>query len=109
MPPVAVSVVAVLLILMLLLDGEGWVTVSVVFSWGATLSSGATGAPSVISTVVGETGAVIGLSLSGLGAAYLVGCRAWRLLSMQSVGLLILAKWILTLEVCGDFTSRFAR
>ena len=105
----AVPVVAVLLILTLLLGREVWLTVSVVLSWGVTLSSGVVGAPSGISTVVGKTGAFIGLSLSGLGAAYLVGCRAWRLLSMQSVGLLILAKWILTLEVCGDFTSRFAR
>ena len=108
-PPVVVPVVAVLLILTLLLDEEGWVTVSVVLSWGATLSSGATGAPSGISTVAGETGAVIGLSLSELGAAYLFGCRAWRTLSMGSVGLLISSKWMLTLEVCENFARRFAR
>ena len=101
MPPVVVPVVAVLLILTLLLSGEGWVTVSVVLSWGGTLLSGAM-------TVVGETGAIIGLSLSGLGAAYLVGCRAWRILSMRSVDLLISAKWMLMLEECGDFASPFA-
>ena len=104
-----VPVVAVLLILTLLLDEEGWVTVSVVLYWGATLSTGATGAPSGISTVVSKTGAVIRLSLSGLGAAYLFGCRAWRTLSMRSVGLLMSAKWMLTLEVCGESASRFAR
>ena len=109
MPPVVVHVVVVLLILLLLLDGEGWVTVSVVLSWGATLLSGATGAPSGISTVVGETGAVIVLSLSGLDAVYLFGCRAWRTLLMRSVGLLISSKWMLMLEVCGNFARRFAR
>jgi len=49
-PPVVVPVVAVSLILTLLLDGEGWMTVSVVLSWSAMLSSGATGAPSGISS-----------------------------------------------------------
>ncbi len=78
----------------------------VVLGHGAVL--GATGAPSGISTVVGKTGAIIRLSLSGLGAAHLVGCRAWRILLMRSIGLLILAKWMLTLEVCGDFARRFA-
>ncbi len=109
MPPVVVPVVAVLLILMLLLDGEGWMTVSVVLSWGGTLSSGATGAQSEISIVVGKMGAIIGLPLSGLGAACLFGCRAWRTLSMRVVGLLMLAKWMLILEVCRDQVRCLAR
>ena len=50
--------VAILLILMLLLDVEGWVADSVELSWGATLSSRAAGASSWLSTPVGESGAV---------------------------------------------------
>ena len=70
---------AILLILTLLLDEEGWVADVVELSWGEMLSSRATGASSWLSTPVGESGAIVRLPLFGFllgssSAAYL-GCR----------------------------------
>ncbi len=114
------ALITVLLILMLLLGGVGWMP-EALLSWEETLLAAAWGTPSWISPPVGKSRDVfqpllsvgdkrshgasrlsIGLSDVGL----LLGCRACKTLSRWNVGLLILARCLLTLEVRGDLARR---
>ncbi len=111
------AVITVSLILTLLLGGVGWM-LEVLLSWGETLLVKTWGAPSWISTPVGKSRDVISPLLSvgderSRGAlrllsrlsdvGLLLGCIALRTLLRRVVGLLILARCLLTLEVRGTW------
>ncbi len=115
--------ITVLLILTLLLGGVGW-TPEVLLSWVEMLLIEAWGAPSWISTPIGESRDVITPLLSvGDGRSrsasrllsrlsdvgLLLGCIASRMLLRRVVGLLISARYLLTLEVRGDLARCLER